>query len=51
MRGVLQVLVHGEVLCRLGVLMLTGSNITLLGGEVEALIETNTQEAVIQRTL
>lgn len=37
-----QVLVKGSVLCRRGILMLTADNVTVLGGEVDALVETNT---------
>lgn len=37
-----QVLVKGSVLCRRGILMLTADNVTVLGGEVDALAETNT---------
>lgn len=37
-----QVLVKGSVLCRRGILMLKADNVTVLGGEVDALVETNT---------
>lgn len=37
-----QVLVKGSVLCCRGILMLTADNVTVLGGEVDALVETNT---------
>lgn len=37
-----KVLVKGSVLCRRGILMLTADNVTVLGGEVDALVETNT---------
>lgn len=37
-----QVLVKGSVLCRRGILMLTADNVTVLGGEVDAFVETNT---------
>lgn len=37
-----QVLVKGSVLCRRRILMLTADNVTVLGGEVDALVETNT---------
>lgn len=37
-----KVLVKGSVLCRRGILMLTADNVTVLGGEVDALAETNT---------
>lgn len=40
--GFPQVLVKGSVLCRRGILMLTADNVTVLGGEVDALVETNT---------
>lgn len=37
-----KVLVKGSVQCRRGILMLTADNVTVLGGEVDALVETNT---------
>lgn len=37
-----KVLVKGSVLCRRRILMLTADNVTVLGGEVDALVETNT---------
>eukprot|EP00105_Crassostrea_gigas_P014938 XP_011431787.2 PREDICTED: recQ-mediated genome instability protein 1-like [Crassostrea gigas] len=37
-----KVLVKGSVLCRRGILMLMTDNVTVLGGEVDALVETNT---------
>lgn len=40
--GFPQVLVKGSVQCRRGILMLTADNVTVLGGEVDALVETNT---------
>ena len=45
---VLQINVHGTVLCRLGVLFLMADNVTVLGGEVEALVENNQQINVLK---
>jgi len=38
-----QILVHGTVLCRRGVLMLTADNVTIYGGEVDSLLEVTPQ--------
>ena len=43
---VLQILVHGTVLCRRGVFMLTADNVTVYGGEVDSLRETSQQQLV-----
>lgn len=34
---------HGNIVCRLGVLLLGPSNVKVLGGEVEDLVERNNQ--------
>lgn len=34
---------HGNMVCRLGVLLLGPSNVKVLGGEVEDLVERNNQ--------
>ena len=33
--------------CRLGMLLLTGQNVTVLGGEVESLLSTNNQKHIL----
>ena len=43
--------IRGEILCRLGVLMLTKNNVHVLGGEVESLLEENSPENLLQRAL
>ncbi|XP_003974877.1 recQ-mediated genome instability protein 1 [Takifugu rubripes] len=42
---------HGNMVCRLGVLLLGPSNVKVLGGEVEDLVERNNQGRVMCRTL
>ncbi|XP_035515064.1 recQ-mediated genome instability protein 1 [Morone saxatilis] len=42
---------HGQMVCRLGVLLLGPSNIKVLGGEVEDLVDRNNQGRVLCRTL
>ncbi|CAG5923688.1 unnamed protein product [Menidia menidia] len=42
---------HGQMVCRLGVLLLGPSNVKLLGGEVEDLVDRNNQGSVLCRTL
>ncbi|XP_068560245.1 recQ-mediated genome instability protein 1 [Cebidichthys violaceus] len=42
---------HGQMVCRLGMLLLRPSNIKVLGGEVEDLVERNNQGKVLCRTL
>ncbi|XP_074525728.1 recQ-mediated genome instability protein 1 [Halichoeres trimaculatus] len=42
---------HGRIVCRLGMLLLGPSNIKVLGGEVEDLVERNNQGRVLCRTL
>ena len=46
-----QILVHGTVLCRRGVLMLTADNITVYGGEVDSLIEANPDVQLVSNKL
>ena len=46
-----QILVHGTVLCRRGVLMLTADNITVYGGEVDSLIEANSDVQLVSNKL
>jgi len=41
-----QILVHGTVLCRRGVLMLTADNVTVYGGEVDSLLEASQEHLV-----
>ncbi|XP_061585262.1 recQ-mediated genome instability protein 1 [Cololabis saira] len=42
---------QGQIVCRLGVLLLWPSNVKILGGEVEDLVERNNQGRVLCRTL
>ncbi|XP_031712150.1 recQ-mediated genome instability protein 1 [Anarrhichthys ocellatus] len=42
---------QGQMVCRLGMLLLKASNIKVLGGEVEDLVERNNQGKVLCRTL
>ncbi|XP_068594742.1 recQ-mediated genome instability protein 1 [Brachionichthys hirsutus] len=42
---------RGQMVCRLGVILLGPSNIKVLGGEVEDLVNRNTQGRVLSRTL
>ncbi|MEQ2239136.1 hypothetical protein ILYODFUR_001431 [Ilyodon furcidens] len=42
---------QGKMVCRLGVVLLGPSNVKILGGEVEDLVERNTQGRVLCRTL
>jgi len=46
-----KIMVSGPVECRLGVLLLCSSQVTVLGGEVEALVNTNSLENVLSRNL
>ena len=42
---------HGQIVCRLGVLLLGPGNVTVLGGEVEELAERNSLARVLCRAL
>ncbi|KAL8566946.1 hypothetical protein ACOMHN_059746 [Nucella lapillus] len=46
-----KVVVHGQVKCRRGVLMLAADNVQVLGGEVDSLIEANTPVAVLEQAM
>ncbi|XP_053377406.1 recQ-mediated genome instability protein 1-like [Mercenaria mercenaria] len=46
-----KILVHGSVLCRHGVLMLSDNNIKFLGGEVDTLVEANTVLNTLQSAM
>ncbi|KAM3610367.1 uncharacterized protein V6R79_002999 [Siganus canaliculatus] len=46
-----KVQLQGQMVCRLGVLLLGPSNIKVLGGEVEDLVDRNNQARVLCRTL
>ena len=46
-----QILIHGSILCRHGVLMLSESNLKFLGGEVDTLVEANTQLNVLESAM
>ena len=43
----LQVKLTGPIECRLGMLLLTSPNVTVLGGEVESLLSTNNQKHIL----
>ena len=47
----LQIKLTGPVECRLGMLLLTSPNVTVLGGEVESLMTTNNQKCVLSRVM
>ena len=44
-------MIEGEVECRLGVLLLSQEQVTVLGGEVEHLLEENSPGMVLARLL
>uniref|UniRef100_V9KM25 RecQ-mediated genome instability protein 1 n=1 Tax=Callorhinchus milii TaxID=7868 RepID=V9KM25_CALMI len=44
-----KILLFGNIICRLGVLLLKPENLKVLGGEVESLLEENLQERVLAR--
>jgi hypothetical protein len=46
-----QILIKGKILCRNGMLMLKQENVSVLGGEVDSLMETNTPENILKSTL
>ncbi|XP_029634765.1 recQ-mediated genome instability protein 1 isoform X1 [Octopus sinensis] len=46
-----KVLIKGKILCRNGVLMLSNENISVLGGEVDSLIESNAQLLLIPKVM
>ena len=46
-----QIQVFGNVQCRLGVLLLSPQNVRVLGGEVDALVQENNQDAMLARAL
>lgn len=46
-----KILVKGCVLCRHGVLMLRSNSVQILGGEVDTLMENNTQDKLLQQAL
>ena len=41
----------GPVDYRLGMLLLTSQNVTVLGGEVEHLVNTNSQKTILSRVV
>ena len=47
----LQIKLTGPVECRLGMLLLTSPNVTVLGGEVESLMTTNNQKCVLSHAM
>ncbi|KAF7650287.1 hypothetical protein LDENG_00128050 [Lucifuga dentata] len=51
LRPGVKLLLQGQMLCRLGVLLLAAANVKVLGGEVEDLAERNNQGRVLCRTL
>ena len=46
-----QIKLNGPVESRLGMLLLTSQNITVLGGEVEHLADTNSQKRILSRIM
>ncbi|XP_063402876.1 recQ-mediated genome instability protein 1-like [Mytilus trossulus] len=46
-----KILVTGKILCRHGLLMLKEENVSVLGGEVDTLMESNTHKNILQLTL
>lgn len=46
-----KILVTGKILCRHGLLMLKEENISVLGGEVDTLMESNTPKNILKLTL
>ncbi|XP_071503893.1 recQ-mediated genome instability protein 1-like [Diadema antillarum] len=46
-----KILLSGKMMCRRGVILLTPAHVRLLGGEVEALKETNSQEQLLTRAI
>ncbi|XP_062592864.1 recQ-mediated genome instability protein 1-like [Saccostrea cucullata] len=46
-----KILVRGRVRCRRGILMLTSDNVTVLGGEVDSLVESNTPQSVLKQEM
>ncbi|XP_076445146.1 uncharacterized protein LOC143283032 [Babylonia areolata] len=46
-----KVVIHGQVKCRRGVLMLTADNVQVLGGEVDSLMEANTPVSVLEQAM
>lgn len=47
----MQLLIEGEIQCRLGVLLLSEGHVQVLGGQVEQLMETNAPRKVLARLL
>ncbi|XP_064618431.1 recQ-mediated genome instability protein 1-like isoform X2 [Liolophura sinensis] len=46
-----KVRIKGRLLCRKGVLFLKSENVEILGGEVDSLVESNTQDRLLQNAL
>ncbi|RXG68667.1 RecQ-mediated genome instability protein 1 [Armadillidium vulgare] len=51
MKPGVKILLKGSIETRRGILLLTSSNVTVLGGEVESLFLTNAPENIMRRTL
>lgn len=49
--SLLQILLHGPIECRRGVFLLEEKHVTILGGEVDALVIINAYENVLARKL
>lgn len=47
----LQIKLTGPVECRLGMLLLTSPNVTVLGGAVEQLMVNNSQKCILSRIM
>uniref|UniRef100_UPI00398F4CAB recQ-mediated genome instability protein 1 n=1 Tax=Pristiophorus japonicus TaxID=55135 RepID=UPI00398F4CAB len=46
-----KILLLGNIGCRLGLLLLKAENVRVLGGEVESLVEENSQESILARLI
>ncbi|XP_067839246.1 recQ-mediated genome instability protein 1 [Heptranchias perlo] len=46
-----KILLLGNIVCRLGLLLLKPENVRVLGGEVESLVEENSQERILARLI
>ena len=47
----LQLAIEGEMECRLGMLLLSGGQVQVLGGQVEQLVDANSPRKVLARLL
>ena len=47
----LQLAIEGEIECRLGMLLLSGGQVQVMGGQVEQLVDANSPRKVLARLL